>query len=184
MINNSTETKKHYEVIDLTKEYPGFVGETKWGIVTDLSEDDLYINFYDEIKPYIPFVILPTEFMDIALEFNRNNAKHAMRAYRHTHAFGFDSIADEYHMVTDENDSLVSVIKDEEAILVHRCLDKLKDVQKRFLEMYFFDEKTIVEIAKSEKKPISTTRKIIQTGLKNMKTMLLNSGYKPESCNN
>lgn len=184
MIKNLYEEKKYYEVIDLTKEYPGFVGETKWGIVTDLSEDDLYINFYDEIKPYIPFVILPTEFMDIALEFSRNNAKHAMRAIRHTHSFGFDFIADEYHMVTDENDSLNSVIKEEETMLLHQCLNRLTLLQRRCLKMYFFEEKTLKEIAVKENKSFSTIREIFQSGLKNMKTMLLNSGYQPESCNN
>ncbi|MBQ6381548.1 MAG: sigma-70 family RNA polymerase sigma factor [Clostridia bacterium] len=52
------------------------------------------------------------------------------------------------------------------------------------MKMYFFEEKTLKEIAVEENKSFSTIREIFRSGLKNMKTMLLNSGYKPESCNN
>ena len=52
---------KEFMVIDLVKEYAGetaFVGTEHYAIVTDLSEEDLFAAFSQELEPYKPFVII------------------------------------------------------------------------------------------------------------------------------
>ena len=50
--------EKPYEVINLEKEYPGFKGECKWAIATDLSSEELFVKYGDELEKYNPVILL------------------------------------------------------------------------------------------------------------------------------
>lgn len=41
------------KVINLSYEYPGYTGEEKWAIITDLTEEEL-IEKYEEIRCLLP----------------------------------------------------------------------------------------------------------------------------------
>lgn len=177
MIKNLNEEKKYYEVIDLTKEYPGFVGETKWGIVTDLSENDLYINFYDEIKPYIPFVILPIEFLEIRSDYIHNEMKHLMRAIRHNYGYDFDDSTESIHPELGEDNLIPQLEKREIKHLIHKGISSLVKTQQKYLQWYFFEGLTLKEIAERENKPYTNVRRVLKNALKELKDFFLENQF-------
>ena len=53
--------KNDCKVIRLDAEYTGYTGDTKYAIITDLTEEELSARYPAEIKRYIPFVLLSSE---------------------------------------------------------------------------------------------------------------------------
>lgn len=77
---------KEFMVIDLVKEYAGataFVGTEHYAIVTDLSEEDLFAAFSQELEPYRPFVIITNEMYEAFMitEINDEREKWRERKY-------------------------------------------------------------------------------------------------------
>lgn len=52
---------KDCKLINLKYEYTGYIGQEKWAIVSELSEQELFEKYPDEVKKYIPFVLLSVE---------------------------------------------------------------------------------------------------------------------------
>ena len=69
-------------IINLATEYPGFIGDTPYAIITDLSEEDLNARFEIEISPYRPFVILTSEMGSVIIEHHQNEDKYTKRVAR------------------------------------------------------------------------------------------------------
>lgn len=49
---------EEYVIIDLAKEYHGYVGDIPYAIVTELPENEFESKFGEEVEVYKPFVIL------------------------------------------------------------------------------------------------------------------------------
>ena len=57
------------KVINLSYEYPGYTGDEKWAIITDLTEKEL-IEKYDEIiSSYRPFILLSSLFGSVRADY-------------------------------------------------------------------------------------------------------------------
>lgn len=53
------------KVINLSYEYPGYIGEEKWAIITGLTEEELNERYAEKIASFRPFIILDLAFGDV-----------------------------------------------------------------------------------------------------------------------
>lgn len=67
---------KDCKLINLKYEYTGYIGQEKWAIVSELSEQELFEKYPDEVKKYIPFVLLSVEQGKAIQAYNRNEDKY------------------------------------------------------------------------------------------------------------
>lgn len=58
-------------VINLSYEYPGYTGEEKWAIITDLTEEELIEKYEEIISSYRPFIVLSSMFGSVRADFIR-----------------------------------------------------------------------------------------------------------------
>lgn len=70
---------KDCKLINLKYEYTGYIGQEKWAIVSELSEQELFEKYPDEVKKYIPFVLLSVEQGKAIQAYNRNEDKYRKR---------------------------------------------------------------------------------------------------------
>ena len=102
--------KNDCKVIRLNAEYPGYTGDTKYAIITDLTEEELSVRYPAEIKRYIPYVLLSREMGKAIREHHRNDEKFAKRTARYESVF----IA-----CTEEEEALIRTlsVEDEQTLL-------------------------------------------------------------------
>lgn len=81
---------KDCKLINLKYEYTGYIGQEKWAIVSELSEQELFEKYPDEVKKYIPFVLLSVEQGKAIQAYNRNEDKYRKRQNNNSDAFGYD----------------------------------------------------------------------------------------------
>lgn len=82
--------KKDCKLIYLDREYNGFIGDQRWAIITDLSEEELRRKYVDVLGKYIPYILLSKAQGEPILESIRNNHKHEIRSKRTTEPFDYD----------------------------------------------------------------------------------------------
>ena len=70
---------KDCKLINLKYEYTGYTGQEKWAIVSELSEQELFEKYPNEVKKYIPFVLLSVERGKAIQAYNRNEDKYRKR---------------------------------------------------------------------------------------------------------
>lgn len=166
--------KKDCKLINLRYEYSGFTGTEKWAIVTDLTENELQSKYTDVIRKYTPFVLLSVAQGEVITEYQNAEAKERMRKLRYTHPFDItDGEFEEHHpeLVVKEN-ILEQICLQEEKQLIREAIDKLTDIQKRRIITYYFEDKSIREIAATEGVNISKIEKSISLALKKLKFFL------------
>ena len=81
---------KDCKLINLKYEYTGYIEQEKWAIVSELSEQELFEKYPDEVKKYIPFVLLSVEQGKAIQAYNRNEDKYRKRQNNNSDAFGYD----------------------------------------------------------------------------------------------
>ena len=67
--------KAHCKVIKLGCEYPGYTGNEKYGIISDLSYEQITERYAPIVECYLPFVLLSKDMGEVFAEFNRNEDK-------------------------------------------------------------------------------------------------------------
>ena len=92
------------KVINLSYEYPGYTGEEKWAIITDLTEEELSEKYEEIISSYRPFIILSSLFGSVRADFIRNEDKFSKRAKRSISIFDFSEETEEHHPEIAAND--------------------------------------------------------------------------------
>ena len=102
--------KNDCKVIRLDAEYPGYTGDTKYAIITDLTEEELSVRYPDEIRRFTPHILLSCEMGRAIREHHRNDEKFAKRTARYESVF----IA-----CTEEEEALIRTlsVEDEQTIL-------------------------------------------------------------------
>ena len=110
--NNVTVShfKKDCKVIRLDAEYPGYKGASRYALITDLTEEELSARYPNEIKRYIPYVLLSREMGRAIREHHRNDEKFAKRTARYESVF---------ISCTEEEESLIRTlsVEDEQSLL-------------------------------------------------------------------
>ncbi len=161
--------KNECKVIRLDAEYKGYTGDTKYAIITDLTEDELSSRYPDEIKRYIPYVLLTREMGKAIRDYDRNEEKFAKRTARCESVF----IA-----CTEEEEALIRSLSvdDKQAILdaesnekeakqriIEICraaLETLTPMQRDYLIRHYLHKVPLRVIAREEGKNFDTVREI------------------------
>ena len=105
MLNNENRTVQELKeqfvkdciLLSPEKEYPGYTGNEKYFIITDLLQCEFekkYRVIIDSLKPYL---LLNKSFLDARRIYRRNYNKHKMRAYRTEDIFGYVDSETELH---------------------------------------------------------------------------------------
>lgn len=105
-----SQFKEDCKVIRLDAEYTGYTGDTKYAIITDLTEEELSVRYPDEIRRFTPHILLSCEMGRAIREHHRNDEKFAKRTARYESVF----IA-----CTEEEESLIRTlsVEDEQTLL-------------------------------------------------------------------
>ena len=156
--------KQECKVINLELEYEGYIGNERYAIITDLSEEELNSRYAAEIERYKPFVIL-TRAMGLAMkEHEHDEKKHAMREARGELRINCDSDDEAmFSALAEEDDQLVrEAIKEAflESLriteLSSKALKTLTPLQQRYLIQHYVFNKGYREIAREEGKNVDT----------------------------
>lgn len=150
--------KKECKVINLRYEYEGYAGTEKWAVVSELSEKELFRKYPNEIRRYVPFVLLSVEHGKAIAEYNRNEDKFKKRRQNNESGYGFDELTESLHTEVSVPDffaqqELCEYYNDreeEKMRLYAKAVASLSEKQYRYLKMRFLDGMDVVEIAEAE----------------------------------
>ena len=70
------------EVVNLKYEYPGYTGEERYGIITELTEKELKEKYGELLEQYEPFILLPLGMSKVRRDYKRNEDKFYKRSVR------------------------------------------------------------------------------------------------------
>ncbi len=162
------------KLINLQYEYSSYTGTEKWAIVTELSENELKSKYPDVIRRYTPFVLLSVAQGKVITEYQNAEAKERMRKLRYGHPFDInDGEFEEHHPeLFIEDDTVEQLCLKEEKQYIKKAIDKLTDIQKRRIIAYYFEDKSIREIATAEGVNFSKIDRSINLALKKLKIFL------------
>ena len=173
-----------YEYKSCDEEHKGCVGDTKWAIITDLSEAELKNKYADIIQSFTPFVLLTLEQGEIIKEFTKNEDKFRKRQLNNEDAFGYDEgmseifhneiAAPDYWQEQEE----LEARKQREALLalLDKALDTLTSTQRKRLYAHLVEGKSSRTIAKEEGVNYSKVDKSITAGIKKITKFFENGG--------
>ena len=141
-------------VIFMAKEYPGYTGEVKCVILTELSEKELSMKYADILPIYFPYLVASSSLSEPIDNFNRNEDKYKKRMVRNTGLFALDDEAEKHHqeLCVPSVEELIeaSRVRREIQVNVRNTLKKLTDKQRRRLIKHVIQKKTWKEIAEEE----------------------------------
>lgn len=170
-IRNSFE--EDCKIINLKYEYPGYIGEAKFGVITALSEDELEQRHSDRLGEYRPYIILSPAFGEIRAEFVRNEKKHAMRQRRSENLFGYDENTELLNPECQVQDYLTEMItrsdEEHEKKQLLMALDTLTDVERSRIVQHFGLGLSEREIADKERKSKNAVHLSLCSGMKKLK---------------
>lgn len=174
MYSNDLENfQKECKVINLKYEYNGYNGDINWAIISELTEDEILKKYSPIINEYIPFIVLTPTFGEVRDEYLRNEKKFQMRAARKHDFYNFEDGEIELHhteLVTDDLEK--QFVKSEEEQALQNAIRQLKPIQKERLIKYYYEEKTLRQIADEEGVSHQVILKSISAALGNLKKFL------------
>lgn len=158
------------KVINLKREYPGFRGEVSWALITSLTEKELAVIFGDQLAIYKPYMLLSPEVGEAWADFDRNEDKHAKRQVRSGEAFGYEEgISESVHNEMVSDTLIDDILVDLDIQKLREALKLLPDVQRRRIELYYFNGLSLAEVAVNEGVNVNAVNKSIKVGLKKLK---------------
>lgn len=153
------EFKNECKLVNLKYEYGKEYIGAEWGVITELSEKELFEKYPEQIKEYIPFIRLSIEQGNAITEFNQNEDKFRKRSKNNGDAFGYDDdMTERFHPETIEPDFLTKQELDEyesqhyqkKMELIAKAVASLTEKQHKYLVARFVEGKSAREIAKEE----------------------------------
>lgn len=157
--NRKEEFAAECKVINLRYEYEGYTGSEKWAIISELTEMELLEKYPNEVKKYLPFVLLSVEQGKVIREFNQNEDKFRKRQNNNEDAFGYDDdVTERFHsevVVPDfveqqEMDEYYQVREEQKMQLLMQAISTLTEKQYKYLVMRYITGKSAKEIAAEE----------------------------------
>lgn len=158
-----------YKIINLKYEYPGYTGEEMYGIITDLSMQELEQRYAEQLISYCPYIVLPPSFEKIRKEYIRNDDKHRKRDIRHRNLFPFDDKTELHHPELIKEDFAVSIVEKDRLVT---AINSLSDIQRENILDRYFVGLSISEIAKKRNISFQAVSDSINKALRNLKKML------------
>ena len=75
-IEGYAQFRSECKLVDLKAEYPGWKENVKYGVITTLSLNDIEQKYPDVYVAVEPFLLLPVEYDEVRLQYDRNEHKH------------------------------------------------------------------------------------------------------------
>lgn len=175
MENNTilNKFKGECQVINFKYEYPGYTGEVKFGIVTDLSEKELIDKYGEILGDYSPYILLDRSYAKIRKKFKKNERKHQWRIENTYDCFGYeDGEVENYHSELIGESGEDQYLQQLANSVLYAALNRLTEVQKRRLTKYYFEGLTLEKIAEEESVHHTAVLKSIRSSLKKLKIIL------------
>ena len=161
---------KKYTKFNLTSEYPGLIGESSMAIITELSMEQILMEF-PELKTQLPFAIFTAvqwdKFKSVFKESWNNDMKHKMRDIRHGNTDGYiegntENLIRNYSVECEFNKKI-------DSSLLEQAIKHLNENQKRRIKLYYFQGLTYREIAEFEGVSDMSIRESINNAIKKIK---------------
>jgi len=163
------EFKKECTFEKCEDEYPGWTGKEKYIVFSKLSRRELEAK-YPEITAFIsPYTLIDASVSAALVEYKRNEDKHHWRAVNHENGYGFDEHTESTHpelLINDMEENLML------QIMLDQAMSQLTDVQKRRVQMRYFEGLTYAQIAKLEHTSDPAILKSVISALEKMKKFL------------
>ena len=167
------------EVVETKYEYPHYTGIEKWIIITDLTVEELKSKYAEQIALLKPFIVLSRSFGTVRDEFRRNEKKHYMRSVRSCSIYDFGEETEEHHPEIVTYSLEEEILLKEEYLLNCERLEKVQDaishlkaIQRERLIKFFFNGKSMREIAEEEGVNHSTVSKSINAAINKLKKFI------------
>lgn len=175
MINTDLEAAfaKDCKVINLKYEYPGFSEKTQWAIITDLTESEINTKYAGFIEKYMPYIVLTPEQGQTIHKFNQNEHKHEMRSKLFQDQYNAtDELSGFFHpeMTVDNLFEKVNLRIWTEKLRI--AIARLTPIQQRRVYAYYFQGKTMREIAEDEGVGFTKIQKSIAAAVEKLKKYL------------
>jgi hypothetical protein len=157
--NKKGKDNKKYKVINLKYEYEGYEGSEKWAIISELSKEELFGLYPDEMRRYSPFVLLSVEQGKVISDFKANEDKYRKRSINNEDYFGYsEGLTENLHTETvvpdfverQENEEYCKMREELKQQLFNKALESLTEKQRKYLLMRCLENKSAREIGKEE----------------------------------
>ena len=152
-----------YQAVDLVMEYGEKLEGCRYAVASVYSEEEVRNRYGEKLERFAPFIYLTSEEYKAIYEYKLNENKYAARYSRKHDAFGYDDELTAVFHETDPND--VETRLDPQEILMREeetaemdslleklaeALSKLTSTQRRRIQKYYTEGKTMQEIADEE----------------------------------
>ena len=146
MSNNKTITVQELKeqfmqectILDTKKEYPSYTGTEKHFIITTLSETELKSKYASLIEPFKPYLVLNKSFIDVRVDFKRNEDKHKKRAERTEDIYGYvDGETEIFHKELVVEEQFENFITSIQIDSIYKAAEMLPQIQKERFFMYY-----------------------------------------------
>lgn len=159
--------------IETKKEYPGYTGNEKWIIATDLSESEFNLKYSVIIDAYKPYLLIKTSFVDVRSIYIRNNKKFKRRSERNEDIFGYiDSETEVHNKKLNINNCQESFLANIDKQLLNSAFKTLTPLQRERVFKKYYQGKSSRIIAKEDNVNYSTVDKSIYSAIKKMHEFL------------
>ena len=143
------------------EEYPGWTGNEKYIIVTDVPEQELLKEYPRMLSAMRPYLIVGTDYGKM-----RNDSYNAERRAKFfsakSDAFGLNDETENFHNeLIDYSFSEKSTLSME----LEEALNELTEIQRKRVIKYYFGRMTMEEIANSEGTVKSAVKKSLEQAL-------------------
>lgn len=166
--------KKECRLINLRYEYNGYIGNEKWAIVSELTEQEIIKKYPEEIKGYTPFVLLSVEQGEAIGDYNRNEDKFRKRSVNNEDAYGYEEgLTECFHKELITGDYWEEQERMETQRIEFECLHKamleLTPKQKKRITQHYVQGKSSRKIGMEENVSYQVIDRSIHAAVKKMK---------------
>ena len=174
--------RMQYQAVNLVTEYGAKLHGCKYAIASKHPQWKMEKRFEESLEQFRPYIFLTGKEYAAILESQQNDDKFHKRDVNNHDGFGFtDELTEIMHdcekvNADPEPDVLSAIIEAEEKARTEKyeyelpaAMGKLTSIQRRRIEMYFYDNKTLREIAEIENVDIRAVWESIEGALKRMK---------------
>ncbi len=162
------------KVINLRYEYPGFIGEPKWAVISHLTEREILERYPEQIAAHTPFIVLDSEVREIRRDYIRNEKKYAYRQNNCEDSYGYDEgVSEAFHAELTTPDYITQKFEIENLQLrnqrLYKALSMLTEPQRRRLILSCIYKIPERDIAEKEGKSKTSIHESLVSAIKNFK---------------
>lgn len=157
--NKQDNFESECKLINLKYEYQGYTGDEQWAIVSELTEQEIFLKYPEEAGQYMPFVLLSAEQGEVIKDYIQVEDRYRKRRINNEDAFGYDDdLTQRFHSEAAVPDFIEQQEIDEyyrkraelKMELLEKAIASLTEKQKKYLTLRYLYQKSAREIAREE----------------------------------